>query len=100
MPATRSQAGFPTIEQLGLFKLEAWGAPIWIYQARPLPSSRLVEAQPIDLQWPLGAALRAGPCTLHADVLLCRTLVEGSQLTVIVQSQLINGKQSMLSCGR
>lgn len=27
------QAGFPTIEQLGLFKLEAWGAPLWIYQA-------------------------------------------------------------------
>jgi len=30
------QAGFPTIEQLGLFKLEAWGAPLWIYQASAL----------------------------------------------------------------
>ena len=26
------QAAFPTLEQLGLFKLEAWPAPIWIYQ--------------------------------------------------------------------
>jgi hypothetical protein len=26
------QAGFPTVEQLGLFKLNSWPAPIWLYQ--------------------------------------------------------------------
>ncbi len=36
MPA----AGFPTIEQLGLFRLAAWPAPIWLYQARPRAPGR------------------------------------------------------------
>ncbi|KAK9829405.1 hypothetical protein WJX72_005653 [[Myrmecia] bisecta] len=31
-----SMAGFPTVEQLGLFKLEAWPAPMWIYQVSHL----------------------------------------------------------------
>ena len=25
-------AGFPQVEQLGMYKLEAWPAPLWIYQ--------------------------------------------------------------------
>jgi hypothetical protein len=60
--AVRSQAGFPTIEQLGLFKLEAWGAPIWIYQALPIAwdlagfwlnpptSDRLLGTKPLYMQ--------------------------------------------------
>lgn len=27
-------AGFPTVEQLGLYKFEAQQTPIWIYQVR------------------------------------------------------------------
>lgn len=32
MSALTLQAGFPTVEQLGLFKLNSWPAPIWLYQ--------------------------------------------------------------------
>ncbi len=28
------QAGFPTVEQLGLFKVDSWPAPLWLYQVR------------------------------------------------------------------
>ena len=44
---TMPAAGFPTVEQLGLFRLAAWPAPMWLYQVRcaltvPLhPSYRL-----------------------------------------------------------
>ena len=31
---TMPAAGFPTVEQLGLFRLAAWPAPMWLYQAR------------------------------------------------------------------
>ena len=31
------QAGFPQVEQLGMYKLEAWPAPVWIYQVTPPP---------------------------------------------------------------
>jgi len=30
------QAGFPTIEQLGLYKLESWPTPVWLYQVTHL----------------------------------------------------------------
>ena len=32
LEGSMGQAAFPTLEQLGLFKLEAWPAPMWIYQ--------------------------------------------------------------------
>jgi hypothetical protein len=32
------QAGFPTVEQLGLFKLESWPTPMWLYQVSCLPA--------------------------------------------------------------
>ncbi len=34
--STMPAAGFPTVEQLGLFRLAAWPAPMWLYQARLL----------------------------------------------------------------
>ena len=30
-------AGFPQVEQLGMYKLEAWPAPFWIYQVGTRP---------------------------------------------------------------
>ena len=35
-------AGFPQVEQLGMFKLEAWPAPLWIYQVSILVAFSLV----------------------------------------------------------
>ena len=34
------EAGFPQVEQLGMYKLEAWPAPLWIYQVSALPPCR------------------------------------------------------------
>lgn len=31
------QAGFPTVEQLGLYKLNSWPAAIWLYQVMDMP---------------------------------------------------------------
>ncbi len=53
MPA----AGFPTIEQLGLFRLAAWPAPIWLYQARPRP----LPCDPRRRAAPVAGAVMLGP---------------------------------------
>ena len=39
---TMCQAGFPQVEQLGMYKLEAWPAPLWIYQVPPSPPPSLI----------------------------------------------------------
>ena len=42
------EAGFPQVEQLGMYKLEAWPAPLWIYQVplppTPVPVGKLLSA--------------------------------------------------------
>ena len=66
-----SQAGFPTIEQLGLFKLEAWGAPIWIYQARPSHPSLCALCPDDDLWLPAVAWHCSISSTLQAAASIC-----------------------------
>ena len=31
-----SQAGFPTVKQIGLYQLKSWPSPIWVYEVLPL----------------------------------------------------------------
>ena len=32
LESNMAAAGFPTVQQIGLFKLRAWPSPVWIYE--------------------------------------------------------------------
>ncbi|PSC75196.1 Helicase sen1 [Micractinium conductrix] len=43
-------AGFPVVEQLGLYKVESWPAPVWVYQVTQL-LERPLHRQPLPISF-------------------------------------------------
>jgi class 3 adenylate cyclase len=43
-----SAAGFPVVEQLGLYKLAAWPVPMWIYQVRAGSTALRMQHRPCE----------------------------------------------------
>jgi hypothetical protein len=41
LEAEMALAGFPTVKQIGLYQLQSWPTPIWLYEASALPTSHL-----------------------------------------------------------
>ena len=77
-------AGFPQVEQLGMYKLEAWPAPLWIYQVcfHRMLCRQPCGARPTDQNSGFGTSLEH---TLHT--LAKHTAAQGdgvAQLTRIV----------------